>query len=403
MERSLSEDFLLRLAEFCTLILFDKRGVGLSDPIALGQMPTLEDWGDDLQAVLDAAGHESAFLFTLADAGPMSMLFAASHPEKVTGLILADTTARFQGSADFPCGLSAEVVQQVLAVIREAWGTEEGIGLFAPSLAHDPDFVTAYARYQRMAASPGSLIAMETMLTGIDVRATLPLIHVPTLVLHREDAGLITSAMGRHLADHIPHAEFELIPGPDPVLWASNADMYLDKVEEFVTGERSASRADRVLATVMFTDIVGSTEQAAELGDSQWLPLLERHRRIVREELKRHNGREIETAGDGFLFLFAGPAKAIEFGAVLVERVRAIGLELRVGIHAGECSVSPDAVQGIAVHVAARMLSLASPSEICVSSTVKDLALGSGIKFEGRGSHLLKGLSEEWQVFAVRR
>jgi class 3 adenylate cyclase/pimeloyl-ACP methyl ester carboxylesterase len=391
--------FLPRLAALGRLIQFDKRGVGLSDPVPLTSLPTLEEWMEDLRAVLDVAESPRTVVMAAVDAGPMAMLFAATYPERTAGLILGGSYARFARADDYPWGAPPEWIQAAPEWLRSKWGTTEYVRAF--SRGWNEELVEASARWFRLCASPGMAAALLAMAQQIDVRNVLPSIRVPTLVIHRKDDSYIRVEHGRYLAEHITGARYVELPGSDPG-WGSTDDLAWDEIEEFLTGHRPVPQVDRVLATVMFTDLVGSTERAAQLGDHRWKELLEKHNEIVRRELKAHRGREVKTVGDGFLATFDGPARAILCARAIQDRLRALELEMRVGLHTGEVELMGDDVGGVGVHIAARVAALADGGDILVSRTVTDLVAGSGIEFDDRGMHPLKGLSGEWQLFAVR-
>ena len=394
--------FFERIGSFARLILFDKRGTGLSDPVA--EVPTLEQRIDDVRAVMDAAGSERAALFGLSEGGPMSVLYAATHPERVSALVLCGAMGRTTWAPDYPWATPAEALRESAAqFIAPYWGQDARgmVEIFAPSLAGDVAAVAWTARMERSAASPAMVQQIFEMFLDIDVRHVLPSIHVPTLVLHRRGDRVVNRRAGRELARQIPGARYVELPGIDHQPWSGDAEDVLGEVEEFLTGVRTIPEPDRVLATVMFTDIVGSTQRAAELGDSRWRDLLDGYQAAVRRELARHRGREVKSLGDGSLATFDGPARAIRCGQAIVAAVAAAGLEVRIGLHTGEVEVIGDDVGGIAVHIAARVGALAAGGEVLVSSTVKDLVAGSGIAFAARGSHALKGIPDEWRLFAV--
>ncbi len=394
--------FFERISSFSRLIIFDKRGTGLSDPVS--EVPTLELRIDDVRAVMDAAGSERAALFGISEGGPMSVLFAATHPERVTALVLHGAMGRTTEAPDYPWASPAEALREsVTELIAPDWGQQaEGmVELFAPSFADDPEAVEFTARMERSAASPAMSQQIFEMFLDIDVRAVLPTIHVPTLVLHRHGDRVVNRRAGEELAAQIPGAQYVELPGIDHLPWAGDWEALLGEIEEFLTGARSVAEPDRVLATVMFTDIVGSTERAGELGDSRWRELLTAHQAAVRQELTRFRGREVKTLGDGYLVTFDGPARAIRCGHAIAETARSIGLEVRIGLHSGEVEVMDEDVGGIAVHIAARVGALADAGEVLVTSTVKDLVAGSGIRFADRGAKHLKGISDEWRLFAA--
>jgi class 3 adenylate cyclase len=394
--------FFERLSSFSRLILFDKRGTGLSDPVV--DAPTLEERVDDVRAVMDAAGSERAALFGISEGGPMSVLFAATHPDRVTALVLHGAMGRTTWAPDYPWAVPADALRESAAeFIAPFWGeeTDSLLELFAPSFVGDPGAVEFSARMERAAASPAMVQQIFEMFLDIDVRDVLPAIHVPTLVLHRHGDRVVNRRAGQELATQIPGAMYVELAGIDHVPWAGDAEDVVGEIEEFLTGVRSTPEPDRVLATVMFTDIVGSTERAEQLGDARWRALLSEHHAAVRRELAHHRGREVKTLGDGALATFDGPARAIRCGHAITATARSSGLDLRIGLHSGEVEVIGEDVGGIAVHIAARVGALAEAGEVLVSSTVKDLVAGSGIGFEERGTHRLKGISDEWRLFAA--
>jgi pimeloyl-ACP methyl ester carboxylesterase len=394
--------FLERLSSFSRLILFDKRGTGLSDPVA--EVPTLEQRIDDVRAVMDGAGSERAALIGISEGGPMSVLFAATHPERVTSLVLYGAMARTTEAPDYPWASPADALRESAAeFIAPYWGTQaEGmVELFAPSLAGQPGAAEFTARMERSAASPAMVQKIFEMFLDIDVRTVLPTIHVPTLVLHRRGDRVVNRRAGEALAAAIPGARYVELPGIDHTPWAGDADRVLGEMEEFLTGTRTLPEPDRVLATVMITDIVGSTERATELGDARWLELLDAHHAAVRGELARFRGREVKTLGDGFLATFDGPARAVRCGQAIAGEARKLGIEVRVGLHTGEVELMGDDVGGIAVHIAARVGELATGGEVLASSTIRDLVAGSGIQFVDRGSKRLPGIADEWRLVAA--
>jgi class 3 adenylate cyclase len=402
-EDPLVSRFLTRLASFSRLILFDKRGTGLSDRVPPDRLPTLEQRMDDVRAVLDAAGSQRAALFGPSEGGPMSALFAATYPQRTSALILYGTFASTIRDAAYPWGMDPKERDKVVQAISDRWGQGTYVELLAPSLAGDERFRKWWARLERLGASPGAAMALRRMNGQIDIRQTLSAIRVPTLVLHRSGDLDTSIEEGRYLAAHIPGARFLDLPGADHLPWVGDQDTLLDEVQEFLTGTRPAAEPDRVLATVVFTDIVASTERAAELGDRRWRDLLFSHHAIVRRELERFRGREVKTVGDGFLATFDGPARAVRCAAAIRDGVGGLGLSIRAGLHTGECELIGDDVGGIAVHIGARVAATARAGEVLVSSTVKDLVVGSGIQFVDRGSHRLKGVPGSWRLFAVQR
>jgi pimeloyl-ACP methyl ester carboxylesterase len=394
--------FCERLAGFSRLIVFDKRGTGLSDPVP--GVPTLEQRIDDVRAVMDAAGSERAALFGVSEGGPMSILFAATHPERATALVLHGAMARTTEAPDYPWASPAEALRESAAeFIAPNWGRDaEGmVELFAPSFAGDPRTLEVLARLERNAASPAMVQQIFEMFLGTDVRDILPTIHIPTLVTHRRGDRVVNWRAGRDLADRIEGSRYVELDGIDHLPWAGDSDAVVGEVQEFLTGARSAAEPERVLATVMFIDICGSTERAAELGDANWRDLLEAHQTAVRRDLERFRGREVKTLGDGSLATFDGPARAIQCGHAIAQTAQSLGLEDRIGIHSGEVEVMDDDVGGIAVHIAARVGALAGAGEVLVTSTVKDLVAGSGIQFQDCGTRELKGVPDEWRLFAA--
>jgi class 3 adenylate cyclase/esterase/lipase len=390
--------FFGRLASIARLILFDRRGAGLSDA---APVPTLEEQMDDVKAVMDAAGSERADVFALMEGGAMAMLFAATHPDRVSGLALYASWARTLRSDDIPWANTLEQRKVMLDSFITKWGEASRIENLAPSMAGDTDFAEWYGKLERLAGGPGTALkAMEAM-SATDVRDVLPSIRVPTLVMHRKDDPFIDPRHSEYIASRIPNAKLVMLPGNENFIGAGDTDAIIDEAEEFLTGTRHARPPDRVLATVMFTDIVDSTKQAAEMGDRSWRDLLERHDDLVRRHLGRYQGREVKTTGDGFLATFDGPARAIRCASDISEAVKALGIEIRAGLHTGECEVRGNDVAGMAVHIGARVGAAAEAGEVLVSSTVKDLVVGSGIEFAERGTQELKGVPGEWRLFAV--
>ncbi|HEX5095617.1 MAG TPA: adenylate/guanylate cyclase domain-containing protein [Acidimicrobiia bacterium] len=393
--------FLERLASFARLILFDKRGVGLSDPIAVGEGSGLDPWMDDVNAVLDHAKSQRAAFVGTGAGGPMTMLYAASHPERVSALVCCNTGARFMQTDDYPYGAPAGIVEEAVQYTRDTWGSGQLFPMGAPSLATSPAAREFHARFQRQAAGPGVAAEMQRMVLGIDVRPILSSIQVPTLVVHRAEDALVDVAHGRYLAEHIPGATYVELPGEDHLYFAGDAGLLVQEIQTFVTGKPVEVEPDRVLATVLFTDIVGSTDRAVELGDRRWRDLLDRHDALVREQLMVFRGREIDTAGDGFFATFDGPARALRAACAIRDAVRTIGLDIRVGVHTGEVDVRGDTYSGIGVHIGARVGALAEAGEVLTTKTVADLVAGSGIAFADRGTHRLKGVPDDWQLMAV--
>jgi class 3 adenylate cyclase len=389
-----------RLASFSRLIVFDMRGVGLSD--RGGEPPFLELMVEDAGAVMDAASSETAALFGAGRAGVMAMLFAATHPERVRALVLYDTWAKNLRSDDHPYGATTADDDAFVNRFVAEMGTAQNLDLQAPSGLGDERFVRWWARFERLITSPAGFRELAEVRRNSDVRAVLPLIQAPTLVLHRAGDRIVPVDQGRYLGQAIPNARFVELAGDDHIPFVGDADAIVDEVQEFLTGARPIPDTDRVLATVLFTDIVGSTERAAALGDRSWRELLQQHHALVRSELERFRGVEIDTAGDGFMASFDGPARAIRCACAIQDAVSQLRLEIRAGVHTGECERIGDKLSGIAVHIAARVAGTAGPGQVLVSQTVRDLVAGSGIEFEDRGEHRLKGVSETWRLFAVR-
>lgn len=386
--------FQSRLASFCRLVLFDKRGTGLSDRVAPDRLPSLEDRMDDVRAVMDSAGCERAALFGISEGGPMSVLFAATYPERVTHLVIYASYAR---RADAEPDYGAELVD----FIERRWGTGDVLAARGGTLADNPAVKEGLARMERQSATPSAAAAMVRMASAIDVTDVLSVLRVPTLVLHRRDDPNLRVEAARSLAEGIPGARFVELEGTDHIPWFGDTDSLLAEVEEFLTGTRPAKNAQRLLATVLFTDIVGSTERAAELGDAAWRAILDRHDRVLAAEIEQRRGRLIKTTGDGALATFDGPARAVQCALALRGALRDLGLEIRAGVHTGEIEQRGDDVAGLAVHIGARVCSATSNGEVWVSRTVTDLVAGSGIEFEDRGDHDLKGVPGTWRLFAV--
>jgi pimeloyl-ACP methyl ester carboxylesterase len=396
------ERFYRRLASFARLILFDKRGIGLSDRVSLDDLPTLETRMDDMRAVMDAVGVERAAVFGHSEGGAMCALFAATYPERTQALVMAGGAARMRWAPDYPIGATDEAIDALEQSIIDDWGVDLIRSLLeqlAPSIADDEELVQAHTRAALRSASPAAAAALQRMSTTNDIRHLLPTIRVPTLVLHRTDE--VMAAYSRYLGEQIPGAKAVELPGGDHMPWLGDQEAVLDEVEEFLTGVRPHPVLDRVLATVLFSDIVGSTELAAELGDRRWRSLLEQHNALVRRELLRFRGRELGTAGDGFLATFDGPARAVVCAVAIRDAARALGLQIRFGLHTGELELEGTEIRGIAVHTGARVAAKAGPGEVLTSSTVRDLVAGSGLEFEDRGSHTLKGVPGEWHLYAV--
>jgi class 3 adenylate cyclase len=388
------------LARFTRVILFDKRGMGLSDRVRIG---TLEERMDDVRAIMDDAGSDAAVLLGVSEGGPMSILFAATYPERTQGLVLCGAEVKEEKSDDWPWGESTrEDFEQHVTIenVVERWGKGLAVGYFVPSRADDAHLREWFGRLQLQSASPHDAVATMRMAFEIDVRHVAPSIRTPTLILHRVDDRVCHVENARWLALHIEGSQYVELPGDTHPPFVDGEDM-MAEIREFLTGVREPEEPERVLATVLFTDIVGSTDRARELGDRRWRDLVERHHEVVRRDLERFRGREVDTAGDGFLATFDGPARAIRSAKAITESVRRLGLEIRAGLHTGEVELAGEAVRGIAVHTGARVAAQARASEVLVSQTVKDLVAGSGIEFEDRGAHELKGIPGEWRLYAV--
>jgi pimeloyl-ACP methyl ester carboxylesterase len=385
------------LASFSRLVTFDQRGVGLSDPVSLDSLPTLEQWMDDVGAVMDACEMPQAAVLAKGSGAAVGLLFAASHPERVSALTLVNGFARLARADDYPMGIPMARGEDLLRDIYPPVGTARVLA----GGAIDDATVTWWDHYLRLSASPSTTLAMRRMLLDVDVRSVLPAIQVPTLVVHRVDDSWIRVEHGRYLAERIGGARLVELPGASDLLFAGDPSDLLAEIQEFLTGTRPSGTPDRVLATVLYTDIVGSTDHVAHVGDQAWRSVLDQHDAAVRAELHRFAGREIKMSGDGLLAVFDGPARAIRCADAIQTVLGRIGLDVRAGLHSGEIELRGNDIGGIAVHIGARISALAGPHEIFVSRTVKDLVAGSGIAFEDRGMHRLKGVPDEWQVLAA--
>jgi class 3 adenylate cyclase len=386
-----------RLASFSRLILFDKRGTGMSDHVPNDHLPGLEQRMDDVRAVMDAVGSERAAIFGASEGGNMSILFAATYPERTIGLCTFGCFSKRIWSPEYPWAPTPEERQVTYEAIERDWAN--GFTDTAPSLSREEQ--AQLVTYYRRSASPGAAIALLKMNTQIDVRDVLPAVRVPTVVMHRKDDLDVKVEEGRYLAEHIPGARFVELPGADHAWWTQDGDRVVDEIEELVTGARPTPEPERVLATVLFTDIVGSTELAARLRDHAWRELLESHHAVVRKELARFRGREIKTVGDAFIATFDGPARAVRCACSIRDVVGQLGIQIRAGVHTGEIELQDEDIGGIGVHITARVIAAAGPGEILASNTVKDLAVGSAIVFKDRGTYALKGVPDEWRLFAA--
>lgn len=398
--------YLGRLASFARIILFDPRGAGLSDPLSIERLPTIETRMADIIAIMDVVGSERAALLGADATGPLSIVFAATYPERTAALILFATSCCGLRKPDYPWAWSEEQWEGYAHEVEEGWGdaayVERFVRSMAPSLVLDDATVKAYATYLRAAASPGTALALDRMERDTDVRHILPSIQVPTLIMCRKDDQGYSVEESRFIAERIPGAHFIELEGSDHLPWAGNTEVLVHEIASFLASVRTEEADfDRMLATVLFTDIVGSTQHAATAGDRAWHSLLERHHATVRAMLGRYKGREVDTAGDGFFATFDGPARAIRCARAIVESVRVLGIEVRIGLHTGEVEIVGDRVRGIAVHIGARIGAMARPSEVLVSSTVKDLVAGSGLTFDDAGEHELKGVPNGWHLYRV--
>ena len=392
--------FMAGLAAFRRLIVFDHRGTGASDPSLRNPLAPWEEMTEDMTAVLDAAGSNRAAVLANLESGPTAVLFAAMHPDRVSGLILRNTTARWRWAEDYTIGMTPDASEAMLAIVASAWGTEEMPRLGIPSMTESPEWVRWVAMVNRASVTPRAAVALLDGLYDVDVRPVLSLINAPTLVVHAVENPMMPLTHGRYLAEHIDGATLIEMPGGD--IGHPGDDTSVADIAEFLTGERPPVDVDRILATVLFTDIVGSTERAASLGDRRWGELLDSHDQAVREQLRRFRGNEINTTGDGFVASFDGPARAIRCAHALIDATRSLGIEVRAGLHTGECEIRGDDLGGLAVHIAARVAALAAPGEVMASSTVKELVVGSGIEFADRGEHELKGVPGTWNTYAAQ-
>ena len=391
--------FIERLASFSRVILLDKRGTGISDPVPLGRLPTLEEWMDDIRAVMDEVGSQQAALVSAVGAGFLTMLFAATYPDRTRALVLVDGYARMTGTEGYFPELPTTMTEAMVGQIRDAWGRGGMLRAFAPGEYRNSELARRYAWYERQSASPAAAFAIGHVLWQSDVRHLLPAIRVPTLVITHAESVRVPPALSRYLAEQIPNARQLELPGSENFIWAGDQARMAGEIQGFLTGAKPAPEAERVLATVVFTDIVGSTERARSLGDRAWKDLLDRHYDVAREQIAAFRGRLIVTTGDGLLATFDGPARAVRCAQAIAAAVHELGLEIRAGVHTGEIQLDGSDVRGLAVHIGARIAALADAGEVLVSSTVKDLVVGSGIEFEDRGLHLLKGVPDEWRLY----
>jgi class 3 adenylate cyclase len=377
------------------LIFFDQPGTGVSDPVTVGALPTLEQWADSITAVLDDLGSSEAVLVAFGGAFASAALFSATYPSRTTALVVLEGYADpfFERTKGSPEALTAAAVAP--------WGTGELAHLANPDMPWNEEIRATWARHERLAATPGTFAHMRPLLDDMDVRALLPTVRVPTLVLHHTDDVMIPPELGKDIADRVPDAKYVELPGRNVFHFVEPWRQSFQEIAQFLTGEQPDVADDRVLATVLFTDIVDSTRRAAEMGDRDWHALLDAHDAVVRAQLARFRGREVNTSGDGFLAMFDGPQRAIRCAMAIHDAVQALGIEVRAGLHTGECELRGDDIGGIGVHIGARVSALAGPNEVMVSSTLRDLVIGSGLEFEDHGTHQLKGVPGEWRLFAV--
>ncbi len=394
-------EFLTKLGRFCRLIFFDKRGTGLSER-SVG-FPTLEQRTEDITAVLDAVGSKEAALFGVSEGGNMSALFAATYPERTRALVLSGTSAKGSWAPDYPWGEKPEDVDQTIAYMRHNWGKAFILDEAAPSMADDRAACEWWGAYIRNSASPKTAELITRLNSEFDIREVLPTINAPTLVINRENDGWHGRDEARFIADLIPNSTLKLVPGDDHLVWYGDQDRLLGEIEEFLTGQRGTSSSERVLLTILMTDIVGSTEKAAALGDSNWRALLDQHDTMVRHRVETFGGSEINTTGDGFITAFTGPTRAIQCAQEVRADLARLDLEVKVGIHTGECERRGSDLGGLAVHIAARILDNSTPGQILVSGTVKDLVVGSGLDLDHVGTQPLKGVPGEWPLYESRR
>lgn len=397
-----AERYLRRLASFCRLILFDRRGTGLSDPVAGDHSGSPEDWAEDLTAVLDAVDASPAAIFAERDAGPAAILFAAAHPARVSALVLANTTARYLRAEDHPSGEPPESAEMTHEAILKGWGNEELVKTTLPSHANDANFLRQATRLQRAANTPRTAAAQYRVYLDSDVRSSLPKVRCPTLLLHRQNLPFFSAAAhSEYLEQHIAQSKRVEVAGTDLFFFYEGANESLGQIEEFLTGARAQSAADRVLATVLFADIADSTKLASKQGDANWRDVATRFQSMLRSQVARFWGRLVDTAGDGAFAVFDSPTRAVECARAIRDESGTLDLQVRIGLHAGECEIGDQAVRGVAVHIGARVAENARPGEILVSRTLRDVVSGSGLEFDRRGRHVLKGVPGKWTLYAL--
>ncbi len=394
--------YLKRLASIGRVIYFDKRGTGVSDPVPSGSLPTLEQWMDDARIVLNELNVTETLVIGDTEGGMMAMIFTCTYPKRVSSLVLINTTSCWLKHDDYPFGMPLETATQVADYVGSSWGTTKLLGFSAPSMLHDKRFSNWFAKYQRLTATPATMTKMYHWAMAIDIRSILPSISVPTLVVSRKDNAHYKVQYGQYLSDHIKNSKLVIKEGD--TCWpfhAGDFESILDDIEVFVTGHKESIQTNRVLSTIMFTDIVDSTKKAAQLGDSKWSDLLSHHNEIVRRVILKYRGREMSNAGDGFMITFDGPARSLQCASELINALHELGIEIRVGVHTGEIEIKNFETKGIAIHIAARIMALGETGQITTSRTIKDLVVGSGFTFEDRGTHTLKGVEEPWQIFQI--
>ena len=398
------EKYMNHLASFGRVICFDKRGSGVSDPVPLAAIPTLEEWMDDAREVLDAVGSTKAILIGDCEGGFMASLFTATYARKVEALVLINALPCFTRHDDYPIGYPQEALRKLMRHYEQYWGTGMNLVLTAPSMATDANFRTQYARYERLSMSPGVAVDLYKWVLALDIRQVLPSIRCPTLILHRKKNDHYRLNYGHYLKEHIYASKLIEIEGADcHPFFAGDHSQIMQEIHKFLNTLEAREHSNRELATIMFTDIVGSTQLAGELGDEKWISKLESHNGIIRRNLHQHRGKEIETTGDGFLATFDGPARAILCAKRIQEEIDALNFQVRIGLHTGELEYKSGRARGIALHLASRIMSTADQNEICVSRTVKDLVIGSEFEFTDKGDFELKGIPEKWQLFSVRK
>lgn len=400
-EVSVYASFLIKLASFSRLIIFDKRGTGLSDRVGLRNLPTLEERAEDLLVVMDAVGSEKAAVFGFSEGGNMSAYFAASHPERTIALVMFGTFAKRIWAPDYPWAPKPEDREREIVGVERDWGGGLDLEKYMPSMMHDQSFLESMATYLRRSASPGAAVALLRMNTQIDISGILPTIRSPSLVLHRTGDRDANIEEGRWIADKIPGSQFVELPGEDHFPYVGDQDAVVDHVQEFLTGELPKKPVTRVLASILFTDIVSSTKAAGEMGDAAWRELLNRHDQMCRSTIDRFQGENVKSTGDGILATFDGPGRAVSCAKIIIDEGKKMGIEIRAGVHVGEVELRDDEIAGVAVHLCARVSGQAGGGEVLVSRTVRDLVAGSDHKFAARGDFALKGFDEKWALYAL--